>query len=89
MSTQATPDLEGYEEFAREYLAQFSAEQRLAGLSAQQVVAALPPEAVIAALPPEAVIAALPPETLRALSDEYVATLSPETQAKVRAARGH
>lgn len=80
MSTQATPDLEGFEEFAREYLAQFTAEQRIEGLSAEQRVAGLSAEQVVAALPPEA---------LRALSDDYVATLSPATQAKVRAARGH
>ncbi len=80
MSTQATPDLEGYDEWAREYFAQYSPEQRIAGLSAKEVVDALPAEALIAALPPE---------VLSALSDEYIATLSPATQAKVRAARGH
>ena len=98
MSTQATEDLEGYDEYMEEMLRQatpqqklrgMTPEERVAGLRPEERVAGLRPEERVAGLRPEEVVAVLPVEVLRALSDEYLATLSPETQAKIRAARGH
>ncbi len=69
MSTSATPDLYGYDEFLRRHLRDLTPEQRLAGLSeAEQVLA-------------------LPDHLLRALSEDYIATLPADVQAKVRARR--
>ena len=64
MSTQATPDLEGYEEFAKEYLSQFSLEERLAGLKPEDIAHALKPEDVVRAFKPEDIAHALKPEDL-------------------------
>ena len=60
-------------------LAELTPEQRLAGLA---------PEQRLAGLAPDEAVRALPLEVLRALSEEYVRTLSLETQAIVRARRG-
>ena len=94
MSTSATPDLEGYEEFVTSMMAEFSPKERLAGLAPEQIVAALAPEQIVAALAPEQRLAglseaeqvlALPDHLLRLLPVVYLATLSDDVQAKIRA----
>jgi len=57
-------------------LAELTPEQRLAGLG---------PEQRLAGLAPDQALRALPVEVLRGLSEDYLRTLSPETQAFVRA----
>lgn len=52
------------------------------------VLAELTPEQRLAGLAPDEAVRALPLEVLRALSEEYVRTLSLETQTLVRARRG-
>jgi hypothetical protein len=52
------------------------------------VLAELSPEQRLAGLAPEEAVRALPVELLRGLSDAYLQTLSPETQAAIRARRG-
>lgn len=69
-------------------LAELSPEQRLAGLAPEQRLAGLAPEQRLAGLAPEEAVRALPVELLRGLSDAYLQTLSPETQAAIRARRG-
>jgi hypothetical protein len=51
----------------------------------QKFLESLPPEQVLAAYKPEQVLLAMPDEALRALSQEYVATLSEPTRAAIRA----
>ncbi len=105
MSTQATPELEGYEDFVQfmldgltpeEKMMGLTPEQRLAGLAPEQVVNILKPEQIanalkpeqrLAGLAPEHVALALPVEVLRALSDDYIATLPDDVQREVRARR--
>jgi hypothetical protein len=74
-------------------LAGLPPEQRLAGLPPEQRLAGLPPEQRLAGLPPEQRLAgldrdhevlALPVHLLRGLSEQYIASLSPEAQAEVR-----
>lgn len=55
-------------------------EERLAGLA---------PEQRLAGLAPEHLVLALPDDALRALSDEYIATLPDDVRAKVAARRTH
>ena len=71
MSTRATPDLEGYNDFVAFMLDGLTPEERLMGLA------------------PEHIVLALPDAALNALSNEYIATLADDVQAKVRARRGH
>jgi hypothetical protein len=82
-------------------LAGLEPEQRLAGLEPEQRLAGLDPEQRLAGLDPEQRLAgldrdhqalALPIEVLRLLPDEYLRSLSPEAQAKIRgrlAQNGH
>lgn len=79
MSTHATPDLYGYDELVRRSLRNYTPEQRLEGLA---------PEERLAGLAPDHIALALPAEVLRALSDDYIATLPAEVQSEVRARRG-
>ncbi len=79
MSTHATPDLYGYDELVRRSLRNYTPEQRLEGLA---------PEERLAGLAPDHIALALPAEVLRALSDDYIATLPAEVQREVRARRG-
>ncbi|MEZ4405595.1 MAG: hypothetical protein R3A52_03725 [Polyangiales bacterium] len=74
---------------SHEELAQtLSPEERLAGLAPEERLAGLAPEEVARALPAEQRVLALPDEALRALSEEYIATLPAEVQAQVLARRG-
>ncbi|MEZ4410468.1 MAG: hypothetical protein R3A52_28910 [Polyangiales bacterium] len=68
-------------------LAGLAPEQRLAGLAPEQRLAGLAPEEIAQALPAEHRVLALPDEALRALSEDYIATLPDDVQAKVRARR--
>ncbi len=78
MSTQATPELEGDEDFVDFMLDGLTPEEKMMGLSAEQRLAGLAPEHVALALPVE---------VLRALSDDYIATLPDDVQREVRARR--
>ena len=62
MSTQATPDLDGYEQFVRDYMTQFTPEERLAGLKPEDVLPRFEPEVRLAGLKPEEIAHALKPE---------------------------
>lgn len=68
-------DLEGYDELLRKLLDSLPLEERFVGLSPEQRVAGLSAEQRLLTLPDEA---------LRALSDDYLRTLSPATQAILR-----
>ncbi len=57
-------------------LAELTPEQRLAGLA---------PEQWLAGRTPDDAVRALPVEVLRGLSEDYLRTLSPETQSLIRA----
>ena len=72
---QDPSDLEGYDEVLRKLLESLPVEERLVGLS---------PEERVAGLGPEERLLTLPDEALRALSDDYLRTLSPATQAILR-----
>jgi hypothetical protein len=77
-------DLEGYKEIAHaltlKNIGTLSPKERLAGLS---------PEERLADLSPDEKILAFPDEALRALSSDYIASLSPETQAEIRRRLSH
>ena len=88
MSTQATPDLEGYEEFVAFMLDGLTPEERMMGLKPEQRLAGLAPQERLAGIAPEHLVLGLPAEALRALSDEYIATLPDHVQAEIRARRG-
>ncbi len=78
MGTQATPELEGYEDFVNFMLDGLTPEEKMMGLT---------PEERVAGLAPEHLVLALPTEMLRALSDDYIATLPDDVQREVRARR--
>jgi hypothetical protein len=61
-----------------------SPEERLRGLDPEQRVIGLDPEQRVIGLGPEQRLLLLPDEALRALSDDYLRTLSPATQARIR-----
>jgi hypothetical protein len=65
-------------------LAGLAPEQRLAGLAPEQRLAGLAPEQRLAGLAPEQVLLTLPDDVLRALSPDYVRTLSDATRAAIR-----
>jgi hypothetical protein len=76
-----------------EVLRAYAPEQRLAGLAPEQRLAGLAPEQVLRAYAPEQRLAglteaqaalALPDAMLRGLSNEYLATLPPETRAAIQ-----
>jgi hypothetical protein len=77
-------DMEGYDELVQKLLTTLPVEQRLAGIPAEQRLAGIPAEQRLAGLDREHEVLALPVHLLRALSEEYVATLPPEVQAEVR-----
>lgn len=85
---KASPTLEGYDDWMERLLANLPVERRLAGLDPEQRLAGLDPEQIARAVPAEHRVLALPDDALRALSEEYVATLPDDVQAKVRARRG-
>ena len=68
MTTNATPDLEGYDEWVAQYVATLTPEQRLAGLAPEQRLAGLAPEQRLAGLAPEQRLAGLAPEQRLALA---------------------
>ncbi|MFO0647017.1 MAG: hypothetical protein U0326_12320 [Polyangiales bacterium] len=91
MSTQATPELEGYEDFVHfmldgltpeEKMMGLTPKERLAGLAPERIASALEPERRLAGLAPEHVVLALPVEVLRALRRRH------RDAARRRAARG-
>ena len=85
-------DMEGYDELMKKLLATLPPEQRLAGLDLEQRLAGLDPEQRLAGLDRDHQALALPLEVLRLLPDEYLRSLSPEVQAKIRgrlAQNGH
>ncbi len=88
MSTSATPDLYGYDEFVERLQRNLTPAQRLAGLAPEERLAGLAPEERLAGLAPEHVALALPTEVLRALSEDYIAALPADVQREVRARRG-
>ncbi len=98
MSTHATPDLYGYDEFIDRLNQELTPAQRLRGLTPAQRLEGLAPAERLAGLAPaerleglsvgEAILA-LPVEALRGLTDAFLATLPDEVQATVRARRGH
>jgi hypothetical protein len=69
-------------------LAGLAPEQRLAGLAPEQVFAAFAPEQRLAGLAPEQILLTLPDDVLRALSPDYIGTLSDATRAAIRARIG-
>jgi len=77
-------DLEGYDELMKKLLATLPPEQRLAGLDPEQRLAGLDPEQRLAGLDRDHQALALPIEVLRLLPNEYLRSLSPEVQAKIR-----
>jgi hypothetical protein len=77
-------DMEGYDELLRKLLDSLPLEERLTGLSPEQRLTGLSPEQRVAGLSQEERLLTLPDEALRALSDDYLRTLSPATQAVLR-----
>ena len=86
-------DMEGYDEVLRKLLESLpleerfiglSPEQRVAGLSTEERVTGLSLEERFAGLSTEERLLTLPDEALRALSDDYVRTLSHATQDILR-----
>ena len=77
-------ELEGYEEAIEKILHALPPELRLAGLPPEQRVAGLTPEQRVAGLPPDQAVLASPDAVLRALPEEYLATLSDATRAAIR-----
>jgi hypothetical protein len=65
-------------------LAGLAPEQRLAGLAPEQRLAGLAPEQRLAGLSEAEAVLALPEAVLRALSEEYLGSLPPETRAAIR-----
>jgi hypothetical protein len=90
------PDIEelpGFGELFKKTLDAIPLEERLAGLTPEQVLGAFSPEERLAgltpdqrraALAPEEVILALPLAALRAISTEYLGTLSAEVQEQIQ-----
>ena len=62
----------------------YAPEQRLAGLAPEQRLAGLAPEQRLAGLTEAQAVLALPDAVLRGLSNEYLATLPPETRAAIQ-----
>lgn len=92
--------LVGKEDLVRKIVQSLSTRELLEGLSPQQreeFLRGLTPEAVLHRIKPEErlvglseseQVLALPAPLLRALSDDYIATLPADVQTKVRARRG-
>jgi hypothetical protein len=80
----AMQDLEGYDELMKKLLASMPPEQVLAAYAPEQRVAGLPPEKRLAGLTEAQAVLALPNAMLRALSDEYLATLPKATRAAIQ-----
>jgi hypothetical protein len=76
-------ELEGYEEAIRKILDALPPELRLAGMAPELRLAGMAPEQRLAGLPPEQALLAMPLDALRALSTDYLATLSEATRAEI------
>ena len=72
----ATPDLEGWDDWMSQYIASVPPEKLLARLK---------PEDRLAGLDAAQAVLALPVEVLRALPESFLATLPDDVQATVRA----
>ena len=82
MSTQATPDLYGYDEWMDRYAEMLTPEQRLRGLTPEQRLA------LAAQLTEAEHVLAMPDHLLRMLPDALIAALPEYVQRAVRARRG-
>ena len=89
----ATPDLDGWDDWMSQYiasvppeklLARFKPEDRLAGLKPEDRLAGLKPEDRLAGLDAAQAVLALPVEVLRALPESFLTTLPDDVQASVR-----
>ena len=76
--------VESFEQAMKRILARMPPEQRLAGLAPEQRLAGLAPEQRLAGLTEAQAVLALPDATLRALSNEYLATLPRATRAAIQ-----
>ena len=74
-------EMEGYREM---FLKTLPIEERLEGLEPEWVLAKYAPEQRLLGLDHDQQALALPIDVLRGLTEEYILSLSPETQAKVR-----
>lgn len=81
-------DLEEFDEVVKKLVASLPPERVLSAYAPEQRLAGLAPEQRLAGLAPEQLLLNLPDEALRALSDDYLATLSEETRAAIRARIG-
>jgi hypothetical protein len=77
-------EIEGYEEVLQKLLDSLPLEERFMGLSPEERVAGLSTQERVAGLSTDERLLTLPDEALRALSDDYLRTLSPATQAAIR-----
>jgi len=73
-----------FEEAMKRILARMPPEQRLAGLAPEQVLRSYAPEQRLAGLTEAQAVLALPDAMLRALSNEYLATLPRATRAAIQ-----
>jgi hypothetical protein len=80
----STHEMEGYDELMIKLLDTLPPEQVLSHYRPEQRLAGLAPEERLAGLDRDHQALALPVEVLRALSDEYLRSLSPEVQAELR-----
>jgi len=69
-------------------LAGLAPQERLAGLAPREIAALLAPEERVADLSAEERLLLLTDDALRVLPESYLATLSADTQARIRARRG-
>jgi hypothetical protein len=97
MSMQIDEDLEGFYQYAKELMKKLPLAERLEDLAPEQRLAGLAPEQRLAGLAPEQLarviseadhVLALPDAALRALPADYLATLPPDAQARIRARLG-
>ena len=78
---QDVTDMEGFDEM---YLKAMPIEKRLEGLSPARVLSTYAPEQRLLGLDRNQQALALPIEVLQGLTEEYILSLSPETQEEVR-----
>ena len=87
MTTNATPDLEGYDEWVARYVETLTPEQRLAGLAPEQRLAGLSPEqrlAVASRFTEVEHVLAMPDHLLQMLPTSYLDSLPPDARDAVR-----
>jgi hypothetical protein len=81
----ATPDLDGWDDWMSQYIASVPPEKLLARFKPEDRLAGLKPEDRLAGLDAAQAVLALPVEVLRALPESFLATLPDDVQATVRA----